>query len=294
MSFDVAAPTYDRDFTQRRLALWLRAMVRAHVPVQAGERVLELGCGTGEDAVWLAGQGALVTATDASEVMLACTREKTQHAGLSARVQVRHLDMNALEEDTDADARYGVATNHVSNDTHPVDERFDGVFSNFGAVNCAADLPGLARFLAAQVRPGGWVVLVIMGRWCPWEIGWHLLHGKPGAAFRRARAGQAGIPAHVGEGQTVRVWYPTPRDVRRAFAPHFVYQRTVGMGTLLPPSYLDHVAERWPGTFEVLAGWDARFGAFFPMTAWNDHYLIAFSRSNTADHAVVSTGGRPT
>lgn len=246
--FDAAAATYDADFTERRLAVWLRQMVRAHVPFRAGERVLELGCGTGEDARWLSERGVHVTATDASAEMLALTRAK------ALDVTVQQLDMNALPP--------------------PGDMQYDGVFSNFGALNCVEDLPALAAWLAPQVR--GKLVFVVMGRWCPWEIGWHLAHLQPRTAFRRMGAG--GIPAQVGDGVTVRVWYPSPHELRRAFAPHFRTVQTVGIGTLLPPSYLDHLVERWPGTFARFAAWDRRFGKSWLMRTFNDHYLMVLAR----------------
>src|SRR5574341_1364692 len=60
--FDAAALTYDEIFTQRRLGSWLREMVRERLPFQPGDHILELGCGTGEDALWLAQRGISVTA----------------------------------------------------------------------------------------------------------------------------------------------------------------------------------------------------------------------------------------
>ena len=50
-------------------------------PLKAGERVLELNCGTGEDAVHLARRGVRVLATDNSPRMLAAARSKIARAG---------------------------------------------------------------------------------------------------------------------------------------------------------------------------------------------------------------------
>lgn len=251
--FDAAAPTYDADFTQHPLGVWLRALVREYVPFQAGQHVLELGCGTGEDALWLAGHGVRVLATDAAPAMLAITSRKA--AGLP--VETHHYDMNA-----DAAA------------PTPPDAAYDGVFSNFGAVNCVEDRARLARQLADCVKPGGAVVLVVMGRWCAWEIGWHMTHLQPGVALRRLR--RAGQAAHVGDGQTVTVWYISPGELKREFAPYFQHERTVGIGALLPPSYLAHLVERHPRTFARLARWDARYGVHLP--GLSDHYLMRLRR----------------
>jgi hypothetical protein len=152
---------------------------------------------------------------------------------------------------------------------------YDGAFSNFGALNCLPDRRPVAEALADWVRPGGRVVLVVMGPLCPWEVAWHLLHGEARTAFRRL---QPGVEAHVGMGATVRVWYPSPRRLRTEFAPYFRHLETVGIGALLPPPYLDHLVERWPRMFETLALLDRRLERMFPWTWLNDHYLAVFER----------------
>ncbi|MFN8447316.1 MAG: class I SAM-dependent methyltransferase [Anaerolineae bacterium] len=92
--------------------------------------ILELGCGTGEDALYLAGRGVRVTATDASPAMLAVARAKTADQPL---VFVQPLDLNALPADFPA---------------------FDGVFANFGVLNCLTDWRPLAAWLAQRIPPG--------------------------------------------------------------------------------------------------------------------------------------------
>lgn len=46
-----------------------------------GERILDLGCGTGTLAIWLAEQGYRVTALDASKAMVEHARQKAEWAG---------------------------------------------------------------------------------------------------------------------------------------------------------------------------------------------------------------------
>jgi 2-polyprenyl-3-methyl-5-hydroxy-6-metoxy-1,4-benzoquinol methylase len=56
-------------------------------------RALDVGCGEGADAVWLASQGWRVTALDVSEVALARTREHAAEAGVLERVETLHHDL---------------------------------------------------------------------------------------------------------------------------------------------------------------------------------------------------------
>jgi SAM-dependent methyltransferase len=309
--FDAAAPTYDTTFTGTRLGRWLRGLVRERLGelFAAGDHVLELGCGTGEDAVWLARRGVLVTATDASPGMLAVARAKAEAAGVAERIRFAQLDLRAAEPQNHRTAQprnHGTAEpqNHAAmglpgrgqlsesraqsaenkergskgpqaGDFSAQPSAFDGAFSNFGALNCLPDRRPVADLLAGLVRPGGRVALVVMGPLCPWEIGWHVARGRPGAALRRLRAG---APAHVGQGATVRVWYPTPRRLRAELEQHFEHIETFGVGTLLPPSYMSGVVERWPRPFEALALLERRLAQRGPWAWLNDHYMAVFER----------------
>lgn len=264
-AFDAAASTYDAAFTNRLLGQWLRAAIRNHIPFQPGDHILELGCGTGADALWLAEQGITVTATDASQAMLAEASHKITAAGLSHQVTFKQWDINHPDAGAHIVPTANAAPSH----------QFDGIFANFGVLNCVANRPALAHFLSDRVRVGGKMLLVVMSPLCPWEISWHLLHGQIRTSFRRLQSGQ---PAHAGGGQMLPVWYPRPGKLIREFAPFFQHTQTIGIGIFLPPSYLDHLVDRWPGIFARLAGFERHFGRYFPFTHLNDHYLILFER----------------
>jgi len=250
--FDSAALTYDADFTHTPLARALRARVweRLDHLFPPGSRVLELACGTGEDAHYLASHGVRVLATDQSEVMLAIARQKC--AGLP--VEFARLDLE------DRDWRLEVG------------DRFDGAFSNFGGLNVLASYQSLISNLQSLIKPGGPALLVLMGRWCAWEIFWHLAHLDPRAAFRRLPP--EGAVAWVG-GTAVRVRYPTPASLRRAFAPHFRLARVRPLGVLLPPSYLEPLTRRRFFPFRLFAWLDRRL----PLPLWSDHILYEFRRN---------------
>jgi SAM-dependent methyltransferase len=252
------AESYDAAFTYTSLGRRVRSAVweRLATVFPQGSRVLELGCGTGEDAVWLASRGVHVTATDASAAMLAVAEEKAARAGVAHHISAAPLD---LERAGDA----------------PSFSPFDGAFSNFGALNCLRDRRALAEALSRWVRPGGRVVLVVMGPVCAWEIGWYLAHGRPGKAFRRLRTG---IRGHIGAGAMVRVWYPSPGRLRAELEPWFRHRETVAVNVLLPPSYLADLMERQSAAFDRLARLERRIAGRFPSPSLADHYLSEFER----------------
>ncbi|HUE95474.1 MAG TPA: class I SAM-dependent methyltransferase, partial [Longimicrobiaceae bacterium] len=105
-AFDAAAATYDAGFSHRTLGRWLREIVHEKLDASfpAGAHVLELGCGTGEDALHLARRGVRVVATDASARMLAVAAEKVRSAGAVDRVRLLRFDMARTGETESAES----------------------------------------------------------------------------------------------------------------------------------------------------------------------------------------------
>jgi SAM-dependent methyltransferase len=264
------APDYDRAFSESAIGRHMRAAVwrRLDAAFRPGDRVLELNCGTGEDAVYLGRRGVRVLATDISAGMLDVARAKVARAGLAGVVQVERLDITELRMKNE-ELRSGASSFSILNSQFSVP--FDGVLSNFGGLNCVADLPGVARGLAALLRPGGRALLCVMGPLVPWEWGWYLAHGQPRKAFRRLRPG--GTPWR---GLTIR--YPSAGALRRAFAPHFVQRRVAAVGALLPPSYAEPWAARRPRLLAALDRWERRAETLPPLPWLADHYLIELER----------------
>jgi SAM-dependent methyltransferase len=250
--FDALAADYDAGFTNRPLGALLREGVQRRLDARfpPRDRVLEIACGTGEDAVHLGRRGVRVLATDAAPAMIERTREKAAAAGLAETIETRRL---AIED--------------LSTLAGP----FDGAFSNFGGLNCVADLPAVARDLGALLRPGAALLLCVMGPLVPWEWAGFLRRGEPGKAFRRLRRG--GVPWR---GVTVR--YPHPRALRRAFAPAFRPARLSAVGALLPPTEWEGWAARHPRLLAVLARWERRLETVPPLPWLADHYLLELVR----------------
>ena len=253
MPFDAMAADYDRSFTASAIGQRLRAAVwrRLDAAFVPGDRVLELNCGTGEDAVHLGRRGVRVLATDIAPGMLAATRHKIAHAGVAGIVEVAPLAIEKLPR-----LRAGV---------------FDGVLSNFGGLNCVDDLPAAARAIAASLRPGARALLCVMGPLVPWEWGWYLAHGQPRKALRRLRRYGTSW-----RGLTIR--YPSIGEMRRAFAPHFTEQRVAALGALVPPPYAEAWVARHPRILAALDHWERQIETVPPLPWLADHYLIELER----------------
>lgn len=258
-AFDAVAASYDEVFTSspigraQRQAVW-EEMERAFTP---GQRILELNCGTGEDAIHLAARGVAVTACDASEAMLAIARRKSYALAEAVRPEfllLRNEDLAAL----------------------PGDGCFDGVLSNFSGLNCVADLGAVAVALASRIRSGGTALLCVFGRCCAWEIAWYLARGNPRKAFRRRRRS---AEAQLDHAASVRVHYPRVRDIRCSFAPWFRLRRSKGVGVFVPPTFVDSLARRHPRFLAAAQRLDRTFSCLPVSRGVADHMLLQFERT---------------
>lgn len=250
--FDNLAADYDVRFTGTPLGTCLRQAVHRRLDARfsPGHHVLELACGTGEDAVHLGRRGVRVLATDASPRMVEQARAKIMTEGLAGTVEVRRL---AIE------------------DLGTFSGSFDGAFSNFGGLNCVADLRLAAAFLSDLLKPGAPLLLCVMGPLVPWEWAGFLLRGKPGEAFRRLR--RDGV---AWRGITVR--YPSIGALRDTFAAGFRPLRVSAVGALLPPTEWEPWMKRHPRLLATLARWEQRLETVRPLPWLADHYLLELER----------------
>jgi ubiquinone/menaquinone biosynthesis C-methylase UbiE len=264
--FDTVASRYDQTFTSSKIGQAQRAAVWAQLArtFHTGERVLDIGCGTGVDACFLAGRGVQVVACDPSTQMiqvLARRLEQTESRDLVQPCVLSAEDLMCLQSV----------------------KLFDGAFSNFGAINCVADLRKLAVDLARLLRPAASVLLCWMSPYCLWEQIWYLLHGSRQKAFRRLK--QEGVPARIADGAFVHVRYPSVKFLRQTFTPEFRLKSVQGVGVAVPPSYLEGWAQRYPRSLQVCGQADSWLARCPGLKFLGDHVLIRLERQ-----AVASSG----
>jgi ubiquinone/menaquinone biosynthesis C-methylase UbiE len=219
--FDNAAASYDRNFTFTETGRRQRDVVWNYLETEAYFRdskiILEVNCGTGEDALWLAARGHSVIATDSSLAMLAEAKKKLREK-MANPPQFLRLDMK--------------------HDVWPwPDASFDAVFSNFAGMNCFSrgELGMILQNIHRLLKPGGRLVTVLFGKYCLSETFYFLMKGKAGAATRR----WSGKPSVVNvEGSGVPVYYHSAGEIA-SLLPGFRLHKKFSVGMFLLPSYLD-------------------------------------------------------
>jgi len=252
--FDNLAESYDETFSESPLGMTLRAAVwrRIQPLLRPGESVLELGCGTGVDALRLAEAGMIVVAVDSSEKMVKIARRRCGPFERTVRVELG--DLARLDS--------------VAGTAGP----FDLILSDFGALNCVDDLAMVMGSIKDRLTSGGKVVAVIMGRVVPWEWMWMIATGRPAAAFRRLHPGGVEWRGH-------RIHYHTSCTVRRAATTAgLLVRRVAGLGALLPITEAGPWISRHRRLLSTLDRLERRVESFPPLTWLADHLLVELER----------------
>ena len=262
--FDLLASTYDADFTVstigrlQRERVWSFLQKLLHTK-QGPLKILEINCGTGEDAIRLAGLGHTVIASDGSAAMIEKAKEKAASYNINVPVEFVVCPFDKLS-------------------TLFVNEKFDLIFSNFGGLNCI-DQPALSQLhedLSSLIKPGGDLFFVIMSPYCMWEIFYYCTKGKLKTAFRKL---SKSINFNI-NGATIPVHYYSPARIRKIFATSFSFLQQHPVGLFIPPSYLEKKFEIRPHWLERLNKLEKRSGYSF-LSPFADHYCISFKRPFT-------------
>lgn len=258
-AFDRLADKYDATFTKTALGIMQRKVVWNYLEKILAEKahpssVLELNCGTGEDAIFLYNKGHCIVATDFSLEMLRLAREKASDAHIDD-IEFMHLDIRHADQ------------------LEP-GNRFDLIFSNFGGYNCLneEDIQCSAMNLKEYLSREGIIILVLMPDRCLIEKIYGLIKGDSQLLGRRNRSPQK---VTIDE-EEILTWYHAPDRMKELFAKsgyEMIYCSPVGF----IPSYFNPNIRKWPLVFCFIKFLDRLTTKMGLLPRYSDHYLICFS-----------------
>ena len=221
-----------------------------------GSRLIDIGCGTGLDAIRMAQLGHHVTATDWSTQMVQRTSDRSQREQVTDRVRTIAVGAHEL---------------------HRLDGKgaYDGAYSNLGPLNCVPDLAAVARECARLLKPGGTLVFTVIGRICPWEIAYYLLQRR----WERVKVRYARdfVPVSMNK-HTIWTRYYGPREFYRPFEALFTLMHYRGLCVFAPPPYVTWLREKHSRWHEQLWRMDRRMAGWPLLRGIGDHFLIAMRK----------------
>lgn len=217
----------------------------------AGQHVLDAGCGTGTDALFLAKYGRLVTGIDISPGMIDQMQARTEQAGLADRVTARVLDLAELRV--------------------LLPQRFAGLLSAFAGLNTILDLRAFALNAAYLLEPGGRLIVHMINRFSIWE--WYTLvqQGDLGEAMGLRKQKTRMIT--IG-GKPIRHYLSYPKKTySQFFKTYFELDACYGLGIVRPPGvWVD------PENVERLETLEQRWRSRWPFRNWGRFYVLEMTR----------------
>jgi ubiquinone/menaquinone biosynthesis C-methylase UbiE len=222
--------------------------------LKPNHKILEINAGSGIDAVYFAQNGNFVLATDIATNSEIYILSKIKTLGLK-NLQFQKCSFTSL--------------NSIKSGT------FNHIFSNYGGLNCIANLTPVFNQFDSLLNPNGFVTLVIMPSYYPWEMATILKGNKN--AFRRFK--KNGVLATVGN-QLVPTFYYSPKQVKRAMGDKFKHIKTQNIGTFYPSSHFSSLQKNQKAISNLLRFdlWINRLP--FMIKGVGDYFVITFQKIN--------------
>jgi ubiquinone/menaquinone biosynthesis C-methylase UbiE len=257
-AFTAQSAIFDEIYSNDTIIKYKRQRVRDHVLkyLKPHGTILELNSGTGEDAIFFAKHGHKVHATDISEGMQRRMSEKVNGQGLQGKISMELCSYTQL-------------------DSLSAKGPYDYIFSNFAGLNCTGELDKVLLSLSQLLNSNGVITLVVLPKFCLWET-LLLFKGKVKTAFRRFFSNN-GQKAHL-EGVYFTCWYYNPSYIIKTLTPSFDLLSIEGLCTIVPPSYIQGFAEKYPRTYNFLKKTEDKLKCKWPWKNIGDYYIISLRK----------------
>lgn len=254
-SFDKAALNYDTTFTNSEIGKIQRNLVYQQLSKQLDlvQNILEINCGTGEDAIWFAKQNFKVAASDISPKMI----EVAQSKGALSNLKFQTADINSIATTFEND-------------------KFNLIFSNFGGLNCLSksELEKFFKNSFSLLSEKGKLVLVIMPKNTLWEQFYFLAKAQFLSIFRRKKES---VLANV-NGENVPTYYYNPKDIVNLSVKDFDLIDKKPIGFFVPPSYLEQFFKNKKGFLKFLNLLENGIKNWSFLSKYADHYIITLQK----------------
>ena len=271
-AFDSASEEYDFTISHNYINTWIRKRSISELLrlVKPEDTLLEIGCGTGAEAVEIAKFVSQILATDISEKMIGILRKKIQARNLIGKIIPLKISAADIAQ-----------VSSVVGGT-----KVQAAYSFNGALNCEPNLGRFVEGLSHILIPGGHFICSLRNSFCLSEALSHAVVFQFDRITPRKTSsimvstGGKQVPAFpvmvsVG-GRDIPAFYYTPGVFAELFEGRFTLQRIIGLPALLPPAYLSDYYVRFKNVGSILEKFEWLLGGHFPFNRFGDQTLFVF------------------
>lgn len=261
-AFDSASEEYDFSIGANFINVRTRETSIREVlsRVRPDEVVLEIGCGTGAEAIRISRHVKRVVATDVSAGMISLVRRKTEARNLQGKVQAVRLSA----------ADVGLVRDYLPGG------RVRVAFSFNGALNCELGIGRFPRQLWELMEPSGTFVCSVRTNFCLEESLFRAARLKLRNLTPRKRQP---IMVSVG-GLDIPAYYYRPGRFASLFAPYFSVEKIIGLPAIVPPPSLSDLYVRLRRVLSPLELAERALADRFPFNRLGDQALFVFKRTD--------------
>jgi ubiquinone/menaquinone biosynthesis C-methylase UbiE len=261
LAFDSASEEYDFTIRNNFINRWIRERSISLLleRTRPDDVLVEIGCGTGAEAIRVSRHVRRIVATDISEKMIDLLQRKIGARGLGQKISAVRLGASEVS---------GTASMLPGGKARVV-------YSFNGAFNCEPSLEKAAAELAKVVEDDGYFVCSIRNTLCISEA---VAHGAVLQFDKMAPRKKQPMMVSVG-GMDIPSYYHSPKSFAAHFSEHFKVRKMVGLPAILPPAYLSDLYFRARPVLSFTERVETAVAGTFPFNRFGDQTLLIFQRS---------------
>jgi len=249
---DEIAEKYDSILSKNRFSEVLRPVFQNILMqnIHHGDYILDLGCGTGEDAIFLAQKGVNVTGVDISPKMIEIAGKKADTKDFNKNLQFFCDDMEIF----------------ISENTN----KFDAIISNFNAVNYIRDLNSFSAHVSTALNKDGKLIFTVLNKISASEVFYNFVR------LNLKRSWKAIFNRKELLLTDLNIFFPGLFS--NFFKNHFYIKRITGIGIFIPPHNLTGMYDKLSFVLPLLLRLEKLTASVFPFYCLSDHYIIEMQK----------------